>query len=148
MAHAGKILPKVIAGRLSDYCKREDIFPEEQCRFRPQRSTVDMMFVVRCLQELVRNDTPLYLCDLTTACDSADRTLLCPVLARFGVLPRMLAATPRIYDGMQACVRLDDGECLEKFGGGTGSLSRVRARPIAVHVNHGGAACGRDTLPP
>ena len=52
MAHAGKVLLKVIAGRLSDYCERENILPEEQCGFRTQRSTVDMMFVVRRLQEL------------------------------------------------------------------------------------------------
>ena len=64
MAHAGKVLLKVIAGRLSDYCERENILPEEQRGFRPQRSTVDMMlFVVRRLQELARKkDTPLYLC--------------------------------------------------------------------------------------
>ena len=31
VAHAGKILLKVIAARLSDYCERENILPEEQC---------------------------------------------------------------------------------------------------------------------
>ena len=29
VAHAGKVLLKVIAGRLSDYCERENILPEE-----------------------------------------------------------------------------------------------------------------------
>ena len=62
-AHAGKVLLKVFAGRLRDYCERENILPEEQCGFRPQRSTVDMMFVVRRLLELARKmDTLLYLC--------------------------------------------------------------------------------------
>ena len=41
VAHAGKVLLKVIAGRLSDYCEREDILPEEQCGFGSQHSTVD-----------------------------------------------------------------------------------------------------------
>ena len=94
VAHAGKVLLKVIAGRLGDCCERENILPEEQCGFRSQRSTVDMMFVVRRLQELTRKkDTPLYMCfiDLTEAYDSVDRTLLWDVLARFGVPPRMLA---------------------------------------------------------
>ena len=50
-AHAGQVLLKVIAGRLSDY--RE---------FRAQQSTVDMIFVVRRPQEPARKkDTPLYL---------------------------------------------------------------------------------------
>ena len=84
MAHAGKVLLNVIAGRLSDYCEREVILPEEQCGFRPHRSTVDMMFVVRRLQELARKkDTPLFTCfiDHTKAYDSVDRTLLWTVLA-------------------------------------------------------------------
>ena len=79
VAHAGKVLLEVIAGRLRDYCERENILPEEQCGFRPQRPTVDITFVVRRLQELVRkNDTPFYLCfiDLTKAYDSVDGTLL------------------------------------------------------------------------
>ena len=62
VTHAGKVLLKVIAGRMSDYCERENILPEKQCGFRPRRSTVDIMFVVRQLQELARKkDTPLYL---------------------------------------------------------------------------------------
>ena len=123
MAHAGKVLLKVIAGRLSDYCKRDNIPPEEQCGFRPQRSTVDMMFVVRRLQELARRkDTPLYLCfiDLTEAYDAVDRTLMWDVLTRFGVPPRMLAAIRKFHDDMQTCVRLDYGECLDKFDVGQG----------------------------
>ena len=118
VAHAVKVLHEVIAGRLSDYCGRENILPEEQCGFRPQRSTVDMMFAVRRLQELARKkDTPLYLCfvDLTKAHDSVDRTLLWDVLARFGVAPRMLAVIRQFHDGMQACVRLDDGKCSDIF---------------------------------
>ena len=123
VAHAGKVLLKFIASRPSDYCERENILPEEQCGFRPQRSTIDMMFVLRRLQELARmKDTPLYLCfiNLTKAYDSVDRTLLWDVLARFGVPPRMLAVMRQFHDGMQACVRLDDGECSDKFDMGQG----------------------------
>ena len=46
VVHVGKVLLKVIAGRLSDYCEREGMLPEEQCGFRPHRSTVDIMLVV------------------------------------------------------------------------------------------------------
>ena len=64
-----------------------------------------------------KNGTPLYLCfiDLTKACDSVDQTLLWDVLPRFGVPPRMLAVIRQFYDGLQACVRLDDAECSDKF---------------------------------
>ena len=51
---------------------------------------------------------------------TVDRTLLWDVLARFGVPPRMLAVIRRFHDGMQACVRLGDGECSDKFDVGRG----------------------------
>ena len=70
VAHAGKILLKVIACRLSEYCERVGILPEEQSGFRPNRSATDMMFVIRRLQELARKKRiPVYVCfiDLTKA---------------------------------------------------------------------------------
>ena len=59
VAHAGKVLLKIVANRLGDFCEEAGILPEEQCDFRPQRSTTDMMFIVRRLQELGRtSNTP------------------------------------------------------------------------------------------
>ena len=150
VAHAGKVLLKAIAGRLSDYCERENILPEEQCGFRPQLSTVDMMFAVRPLPELARKkDTPLYLwsIDLTKAYDSVDRTLLWDVLARFGVPSRILAVIRQFHDGMQACVRLDDGECSDNSTWGKVSGKDACSRHCCSTCFHGGTACGRETLP-
>ena len=43
----GKILLNVVAKRLNAYCETKGLLPEEQCGFRPDRSTTDdMMFVV------------------------------------------------------------------------------------------------------
>ena len=73
LAHAGKILLKIIPRRLSDYCERLGTLPKKQSGFRPNRSTTDMMFVIRRLQELVRKtQIPWYVCfiDLTKAYDS------------------------------------------------------------------------------
>ena len=87
VAHAGKILLKIIARRLSEYCERVAILPEEQSCFQPNRSTTDMMFVISQFQKLARKKRiPLCVCfiDLTKAYDSVDRTLLwtaSPVLA-------------------------------------------------------------------
>ena len=52
---AGKILLETIARRLSEYCERVGVLPEDQSGFRPNRSTstTDMMFVIRRLQQLV-----------------------------------------------------------------------------------------------
>ena len=123
MAHAGKVLLKIIAGRLSDHCECENFLPEKHCRFRPQRSTVGMMFRgIFVVQGAPKKDSPLYLrfIDLTKSYDSVDRLLLWAVLARIDVPPRMLAVIRQFHDGIQACVRLDDGECLNKIDVGQG----------------------------
>ena len=114
VAHAGKILLKIIARRLSEYCKRVRILLEEQSGFRPNRSTTDTIFVIRRLQELARKKIiPLYVCfiDLTKAYDSVDRILLWTILARFGVPQNMISVIRQFHDGMRACVRLDDRVC-------------------------------------
>ena len=52
--HIGNTLLKIIARHLSEYCERVGILVEEQSDFRLNRSTTDMMFVIRRLQELGR----------------------------------------------------------------------------------------------
>ena len=59
VAHAGKILLKIIACRLSENCERVGVLPEEQSGFRPNRSTADMMFVIRRLQAR-KKQNPLF----------------------------------------------------------------------------------------
>ena len=79
VSHAGNVLLKVVARRLSAYCEAKGLLPEEQCGFRPDRSTTDIMFVVRRLQEIGRKaGVSLFMCfiDLQKAYDTVDRTLL------------------------------------------------------------------------
>ena len=52
VSQTGRVLLKVAARRLSAYCEAKGLLPEEQCGFRPDSSTTDMMFVVRRLQEV------------------------------------------------------------------------------------------------
>ena len=114
VAHVGKILLKIIARRLSEYCEREGILPEERSGFRPNRSTTDVMVVIRRFEELAQKKRiPLYVCfiDLTKAYDSGDRTLLWTVIARFGVPRNMVSVIRQFHNGMRACVRLDDSVC-------------------------------------
>ena len=54
VAHAGKILLKIIVRLLSEYCEGMGVLPEEYNTFRPNRSITDMMFVIRRLRWLAR----------------------------------------------------------------------------------------------
>ena len=113
LSHAGKVLLQIVANRLSNYCEAHGILPDEQCGFRPELSTIDMLFVVHRLQELARRRRiPLYMCfiDFQKAYDSVDRELLWKVLARTGVPEEMIAVIRRFHDDMQARVCMDDGE--------------------------------------
>ena len=107
VSHAGKVLLKVVARRLSAYCETKGLLPEEQCWFRPNRSTTDMMFVVCRLQEVGRKaGVSLHMCfvDLQTAYDTVNRNLQWQVLTRIGVPPQMIAVIRQFQDGMKVCV--------------------------------------------
>ena len=137
VAHSGKVLLKMVASRLSNYCEAEGILPEEQCGFRPARSTVDMLFVVRRLQELGRaKQIPLYMCfiDLQKAYDSVDRELLWVVLARFGIPEKMLTVIRQFHEGMRARVRTDDGEHSEWFDVTQGLRQGCVLSPLLFNV--------------
>ena len=142
VAHAGKILLKIIARRLTEYCERMGILPEEQSGLRPNRSTTDMMFVIRRLQELAQKKRiPLYVCfiDLTKAYDSVERTLLWTVLVRFWRATKYdlgHSSIPRWHTSMRAVRRQS---ALEVVYCGTRPSSRVRARaPPVQHLLRGG----------
>ena len=118
VSHAGKVLLKVVARRLSAYCEAKGLLPEEQCGFRPDRSTTNMMFVVRRLQEVGRKaGVSLHMCfvDVQKAYDTVDRTLLWQVLNRIGVPPQMIAVIRQFHHGMRACVRPDGAVCSDWF---------------------------------
>ena len=118
VSHADKVLLEVVARRLSAYCEAKGLLPEELCGFRPNRSTTDIMFVVRRLQEIGRKAGVfifMRFIDLQKAYDTVDRTLLWQVLSRIGVPPQMIAVIQQFHDGMRACVRPDDSVCSDWF---------------------------------
>ena len=95
VSHAGKVFLKMIARRLSTYCEVKGLLPEDQCGFRPDRSTMDMMFVMRRLQKIGRKARVslfMYFINLQKAYDAHRLTLLWQVLTRIGVSPQMIAA--------------------------------------------------------
>ena len=137
VSHAGKVLLKIVANRLSDFCEAQQILPEEQYGFRPARSTIDILFLVRRLQKLGRQrKIPLYMCfvDLQKAYDSVDRELLWKVLARAGVPSVMIDVIRKFDDGMCARVRMDDGELSEWFEVTQGLRQRCVLSPLLFNI--------------
>ena len=133
----------MVASRLSNYYEAMRILPEEQCGFHPARSTIDMLLVVRRLQDLGRaRKIPLYMCfiGLQKAYDSVDRELLWVVLARFGV-PEMITVIRQFHEGIRARVRTDDGDHSEWFDVTQGLREGCVLSPFLFNIS---AAVTRD----
>ena len=86
----GKVFARVILIRLQKLAER--VYPESQCGFRSKRSTVDMIFSIRQLQEKCRErNMPLYVSfiDLTKAFDLVSRDGLFKILPKIGCPPKL-----------------------------------------------------------
>ena len=135
VAHTGKTLLKVFARRLSECCERVEILPEEQSGFRSNRSTTTMMFVIRRLQRLARKkriplDQYVHFIDFTKANDSVHRTLLLKVLARFGMLQKIISVIFESHDG----IRLDGRVCTGGFGVEQDLRQRCVLAPLLFNI--------------
>ena len=87
----GKVCDRVILIRLKKLAERIYIYPESQCGFCAERSTIYLIFSLRQLQEKYREQhMPLYIAfiDLTKAFDLVSRDGLFKVLPKFGCPPK------------------------------------------------------------
>ena len=84
----GKAFARAALKKLQSLAER--VYPESQCGFRAKRSTIDMIFSLRQLQEKCREQRlPLYITfiDLAKAFDLVSRSGLFKLLQRIGCLP-------------------------------------------------------------
>ena len=104
----GKAYARVLLSRLQLLADR--VYPEAQCGFRAARSTIDMVFSVRQLQEKCREQRqPLYLAfiDLTKAFDLVSRDGLFALLQKIGCPPKLLSLIVSFHEDMQGTVQFD-----------------------------------------
>ena len=98
------------------------IYPEYQCGFRSGRSTGDMIFSVRQLQEKCREQQQsLYLAfiDLNKAFDMVSRTGLFKLLEKIVCSPKLLNIIASFHVNMHGTVSFD-GEISEPFKSDSG----------------------------
>ena len=108
MSHLCKIFTLMLTKRANGYCKNINILPESQCAFRSNRSTVDMIFTAKLLQQTCREkEIALYLAflDITKAYDSVDRETMWKILQIIGFPPKMLSIFKMLYEEANCKVR-------------------------------------------
>ena len=113
---AWKILARILLNRLVPTIA-EDNTPESQCGFRRNRSTTDMVFVLRQLQEKCRVQNKglnVSSVDLTKAFDTVSRKGMWQIMERLGCPPRFLNMVIQLHDDQRGQVRLN-GDLSEPF---------------------------------
>ena len=113
---AGKILARIILNRLISSVAEKNL-PESQCGFRPKRSTVDMVFTVRQVQEKCHEQNMNFysvFIDLTKAFDTVNREALWIILRKLGCPAKFTTLIRLFHDDMTGEV-LSDGEPSESF---------------------------------
>ena len=113
---AGKIFARILLNRLSTHITPE-VVPETQCGFRGNRSTVDMIFCLRQLQEkCIEQDRPLYMVFVyfSKTFDTVGRTGLWQLLRKYGCPEKFTTMIEALHTGMMANVSVG-GEVSESF---------------------------------
>jgi hypothetical protein len=132
---AGKILARVILNRLISSVAEENL-PESQCGFRSERSTVDMVFVVRQVQEkCLEQNMNLYsvFIDLTKAFDTVNREALWVILRKLGCPEKFTTLIKLFHDEMTGEV-LSEGEPSERFSISNGVKQGCVLAPVLFNL--------------
>ena len=111
----GKLYARAVLARLQKLAER--VYPESQCGFRAERSTVDMIFSLLQLQEKCREQNkPLYIAfiDLTKAFDLVSREGLFNILLKIGCPPKLHSLIRSFHDDMKATIQYE-GDMSDPF---------------------------------
>ena len=115
MAIASKIFAKILLQRLLFVANY--VLPEAQCGFRSSRSTIDMIFTLRQLQEkAAEQNKPLYIAfvDFSKAFDSISHPFLWRLLSKCGCPDKFILMLRAFHMGMRVQVMID-GETTDAF---------------------------------
>ena len=103
---AGKIFARILLNRLNSLLTTQ-VLPETQCGFRSGRSTMDMIFSLRQVQEkCLEQNMPLYAVFIDFSKAMAEG--LWQVLRKFGCPEKFINLTASLHDAMKACVSYGD----------------------------------------
>ena len=128
---AGKILARILLNRLALHLA-DNILPESQCGFRAQRSTIDMIFATRQVQEKCREQNlALYMVfvDLTKAFDTISRDGLWQILRKIDCPDLFVDVIRSFHEGMVARVQ-DQGQTSEPFPVTNGTKQGCAMAPL------------------
>uniref|UniRef100_K7E0P4 RNA-directed DNA polymerase n=1 Tax=Monodelphis domestica TaxID=13616 RepID=K7E0P4_MONDO len=135
LSTAGKILACVILNRLLSSFSEQNL-PESQCGFRPDHSTIDMVFTVRQMQEkCLEQNLSLYIVfiDLTKAFDTVNRDALWVILSKLGCPAKFVKLIQLFHVDMTGEV-LSGGETSDRFNISYGMKQGCVLAPVLFNL--------------
>ena len=110
IAHASKVMIKILQARLQQYINHE--LPDVQASFRKGRGTRDQIanicWIINKAREFQKN---MYLCfiDYAKAFDCVDHNKLWKILKEMGIADHLTCLLRNLYAGQEAIVRTEHG---------------------------------------
>ena len=132
---AGKSLARIMLNRLIPAVAEKNL-PKSQCGFRLNRSTTDMIFTVRQIQEkCTEQNMCLYavFVELTKAFDTVNREALWAILRKLGCPAKFTTLTILLHDDMTGEV-LSDEEPSERFDISNGVKQGCVLSPVLFNL--------------
>ena len=137
-----------------DRAEELPLLPEEQCGYRRDRGTLDLVTLLQCATDAFREagkELHVAFVDLRKAFDSVNREAMYQVLGKLGVPPLMLQTIKGLHDGMKAQVS-SEGALSDSFEVRTGVRQGCCLAPIlfslyfAAVINDWKANIPRDVI--
>ncbi|CAF3152656.1 unnamed protein product [Rotaria sp. Silwood2] len=129
-----KVFSRIILNRIQHLIDSQLL--EIQSGFRPNRSTVDPIFILRMTMEKMREfNKPLFLCfiDVAKAYDSVNRELLWKVCRKYGISEKLVRMFRMLYNNSKAKVRIN-GELSDSFEIDNGVMQGGIPSPVLFNI--------------
>lgn len=106
----GKLFTLILNNRFQNFVKNHDLLSEYQSGFRQGYSTVDNMFVINMLIDLLHNSKKKLFCafiDLKGAFDTINRSYLWLKLDKMCIAGKFIQIIKNMYENAKSCVRVN-----------------------------------------
>ena len=130
----GKVLADILLQRLKYIADK--IYPQSQCGYRQNRSTIDGIFTLRQLMEKTkeqRRNMYIVFVDFTKAFDTVNRDFLFKILAKIGCPPKFIRLIKSLYTQVHARL-IVDGNLTEPFEYNSGVKQGCKLAPTLYGI--------------